>query len=275
MNYAQQISAPKLAEIVEKIEYILLDHDDCLYDLDAGMHDITMPSIANTFNKMTHSLYAKALKKRVAELFQENNITVSDINNLNAEEGGAGFNAILQAIEEMCPHMMDDYIKQTFSVDYSRIKPSPELAEAFNIFSQKSIGLYSYTSGPAPHMAHTLNQHQVNPKIIAKLVDKEHSFDIVDANTRGLRKPSEKGMQHVIDLFKLDPNKTLFADDNIKNLRTASNFGITPLWTWTSDREPSKEGLEIADQIGAIRVRHTGPALLQIANAIPATHPSR
>ncbi|CAH8306324.1 unnamed protein product [Eruca vesicaria subsp. sativa] len=56
-------------------------------------------------------------------------------------------------------------------------------------------------------------------------------------------KPSEGAFEHVFKMTNINPHKTLFFDDSIRNIQTGKRVGLHTVWVGTSHRD---EGVDIA-----------------------------
>ena len=83
-----------------------------------------------------------------------------------------------------------------------------------------------------------------------------HWFEgIVVSGVEKMRKPQPEFYQILFDRYDVDPNTSLFIDDNIKNIRAGKEVGLT-----TIHFESSKQLLKDIERIGILRNSHSATA---------------
>ena len=140
--------------------------------------------------------------------------------------------------------LMDEYdikpeffLSEVHKLDYSIVKPNPELKKALIKLNGKKI---IYTNANKKHVDSILNQLDIENIF-------EGIFDIANANY--IPKPEMAPYKKLIDKFNIDPKKTVMFDDIARNLVPASKLGLTTVWidigkeNYSDDIENSKKYL--------------------------------
>ncbi len=265
-------SPEKLDELSSKNTWAI-DVDDCIYDIACGLHSYIKQNIVRTYNSIAqHDPNRQAIAQTLSNILKTQNITIEDPQKISILELGSAFPPIVRALNEVKNSNFFEYLDQFYGDKYDKIEPDTDLVHAFSIAHKKGININIYTNGPSSpvegissHLQKILHQRGFNDHMIEHL--RKKTYDLLMQIRDGYGKPSPMSMQNFFKFSGAKPEKTLMADDSLQNLKTASDFGVAPIWTWTSDQKPIDTDIEIAKNINAPRVRKTGAALLEIALA--------
>lgn len=110
---------------------------------------------------------------------------------------------------------VDDYLKDVHNIDYSTLKTDPQLAnDIANLPGRKFI----FTNGDCAHARRVLTHRGL-----------EGCFDgIYDVTfTDFLPKPYRAAYNRFLEHFSIDPEKTAMFEDNLANLATCKELGMT------------------------------------------------
>ena len=244
-------SPEKLDELSSKNTWAI-DVDDCIYDIAYGLHSYIKQNIVRTYNSIAQH--------------------DPDPQKISILELGSAFPPIVRTLNEVKNSNFFEYLDQFYGDKYDKIEPDTDLVHAFSIAHKKGININIYTNGPSSpvegissHLQKILHQRGFKDHMIEHL--RKKTYDLLMQIRDGYGKPSPMSMQNFFKFSGAKPEETLMADDSLQNLKTASDFGVAPIWTWTSDQKPIDTDIEIAKNINAPRVRKTGAALLEIALA--------
>ncbi|MCD8494010.1 MAG: hypothetical protein LRY36_00115 [Alphaproteobacteria bacterium] len=274
-------SYEEIRELANLTEWIL-DVDDCLYPMDnkmqlgePGLHAGIKELIIENWN----NLASDALKTRLSELITD----VADTNpafvtvdsfQLRKDDLKVAFPHMLRAIEDAEPDKMFEWLSAFYGDMYAeRLAPDPDLVMAFKLAAHTGVRITLYTNGPShpeqgveAHVQKVLRHIGFDEPAIEAL--RLRTQDMIMNSKDGSGKPCENSMQTFLQRFNIEAGKALMADDTIMNLKTAEKAGIRPVWTWTSDvLNPHEADAQMAEEIGAIKITHTGKTLLRIAQA--------
>lgn len=259
----------------------ILDVDDCLYPIDniknpdqPGLHHRVKDAITSNWNVHASPSLKAAFARHIqntASQFPE--ALQIDPMNLQAQDLKIFFPYLLTAIKEADPSNFREWIDRFYGDYYDDcLAPDPILAEALRTARAAGIRVLLYTNGPShpdkgqdSHVQKVLRALEIDEAMIEAL--RHETQDLIISENEGFAKPHPTSMQNFIKRFGISPHDALMGEDSVPNIVTAHKFGILPLWTWTSDKPPSLNDVAAAHSIGAFRVRHTGEALLKIAQA--------
>lgn len=249
----------------------VLDVDDCLYDMACGLHGRIKSNIVNAFNDLAvNDPQAGVIVIKVQDLLKAQGITPPEAGKMTGPDLGHAFPPIVKALAETYPENLSANLDRFYGDDYGLITTDSDLVQAFALAAQKGIEIYIYTNGPSSpqangngHAQRVLLQRGFDQEAVERL--RPRTYDLLMSIERGRGKPDPKSMQDFISHMKIDPRRALMADDGLKNLKTAKAFGMAALWTWTDNTEPAEQEIAAAQAMNAVRVRHTGSALLSIA----------
>jgi len=269
-----ELSNKDVRYIADK-RYWILDVDGCLYPRDpkeCGYYQDLTVSIQQAFNTIVNK------DRKGSDILEQTRKAMVDNGfkgDLSKVDGTYdGFVPFIKAIKNNYPEDFYQYMNVVYGSSYSMIKGDSQIAGAFKMAERKGVDISFYTNGPSSkkegefaHAQKILITHLVDISSINRYRSK--TYDLLDSIEAGDGKPTASSMVKFLDFAKIDnTDNTVMFDDSIANLKTAAEFGILPVWTWTTDEEPSKKDLAIAEEIGAIRVRNTGDMLLRVAKTI-------
>lgn len=268
-----EIFAPKVLDKLASKKNWAIDVDDCMYDIASGLHSHIKENIVRTYNAIAQNDPDKAkIVQTLSDILKTQNISIKNPEEISPEDLGLAFPPIVKALDEVKHDKLFDYLNQFYGDKYERIEEDQALVKAFTIAQEKGIGVHFYTNGPSDtkqgaqsHLQKIMQQRGFSEPMIEYM--RSRTYDLLMQIEDGYGKPSEISMQNFLKFSQSNPRETLMADDGPKNLKTAFDAGIATIWTWTSDQEPKRSDIEIANQIGAPRIRNTGAALLEIAMA--------
>lgn len=255
------------------------DIDGCLYprdDEECGFISGLDETVANTFNYCADKdpkgveIFAK-----MKEILADKGLVDADPMEQRDDKTFKHFIPLVTAINDVCPNDINKYMNMIYGDNYNIIPSDNRISKAFRTAQAKGCEIFVYTSGPSgKEPGINLNTQKVMFRhgFTNNEVDflRPRSYDLIDAiNAGGAGKPEVSSMENFLKFANIEnPEEAVMYDDSIHNLKTAASFGITPVWTWTDDNEPSAEALKIANEIGAIRVRNTGAAMNKISNSM-------
>jgi len=179
------------------------------------------------------------------------------------------FIPFVKAIKEIYPNDIIKYLDNIYGDYYHMIPEDNKIPEAFKLAREKGIEVYFYTSSPsgmrAGEVLHTQKIMQKN-KFSAEDIEffRPRTFDLLMALNSGYGKPSINSMKEFLEFFNVDPKKAIMFDDSLENLKTAKEFGIETVWTWTNDEEVSAPCNKLAEAISTVRVRNTGDTFFKL-----------
>lgn len=259
----------QIAKLAKK-KYWIVDVDGCQYprdDKECGFYDCLGSYIMKSFIDITRNDPKGAvIFERTKSLLASRGIEISS-ENLNGVFDS--FIPFMKAVNENYPERVADYFNSIYGDFYHLIKPDSRILDSFKLARKKGIEVYFYTNSPSGrfegeilHTQKVLKCNNFNDDDIEFF--RSRTFDLIRILNTGHGKPSHKGMAEFLDVFGIDPESAIMFDDSIENLKTARDFNIEGIWTWTTD-EAAKEGcVKCAEEIGAVRVRNTGDAFLKI-----------
>jgi len=121
--------------------------------------------------------------------------------------------------------LMDEYnvdpehfLDEVHNLDYSIVNPDPLLKDMLLKLDGRKIIYTNANRNHANEIIKRLNIENIFDNI----------FDIKDANY--LPKPDIKSYYKLVDLYKINPQKTIMFDDIARNLVPASKIGFTTVW---------------------------------------------
>lgn len=112
----------------------------------------------------------------------------------------------------------DDYLADVHNIDYSALKPNPQLAKDISKLPGKK---FIFTNGDAAHAMRVLNKIGLN-----------NCFDgIFDVTyTDFVPKPYQQAYDSFIKHFALEPQTTAMFEDNLANLEMCKKLGMTTIF---------------------------------------------
>lgn len=249
----------------------VLDVDDAMYSIECGLHDYIKENITRVYNDVAVTDPNKdQIVSHLQKVLKAQGHKVEDPSCIKPEELGVAFPAIVQTLNDIYPDTLFTYLNDFYGDQYDRIKQDSNLVKAFQTAHDKGIKIYFYTNGPSSpvkgeisHLQKVMKQRGFDDKMIEYM--RSRTYDLLMSVQAGRGKPSAEGMQDFLKFSGINPKEALMADDGPKNLVPAAELGMLTLWTWTTSKAPKANDVKIAEDIGSIRVRDTGKALLQIA----------
>lgn len=270
------LSAQDCTYIAEQRVWIL-DVDDCLYRIASGLHDQIKTNIVETWNAMpADEPQTQAIKQAFDRIVQEQGFTTDSTIQMEENALGTAFPAIVQALQEtVSADEFGAYMNAFYGDAYDLITPDPDLVEAIDIARNKGIEVYLYTNGPSSqdssedfHVQKVLAALGFQEEAIATF--RENTYDLLMSIEKGRGKPTAESFEDFLDHFDINPDEAVMFDDGMKNLKTAAQYGVLPVWTWTtSDQEPSSADQLSAYELGVKRTPWTGSTALDIAHKVP------
>ncbi|KAK6115438.1 hypothetical protein DH2020_007707 [Rehmannia glutinosa] len=210
-------SYQKVAE--PKIECLLFDVDDTLYPLSSGISaDCTKNIIEYMINKL--GIEEDKVLVMCAQLYKEYGTTM------------AGLRAIGYDFD------YDDYHSFVHGIlPYDWLKPDHTLRSLLHSLSIRKV---IFSNGNEAHVA----------KFLSRLGLEDCFDDIICFETLNptckdndefpkppiVCKPFENSFEQAFKIAGINPQKTLFFDDSIRNLQTAKIMGLRTVWVGSSHR---------------------------------------
>jgi putative hydrolase of the HAD superfamily len=121
----------------------------------------------------------------------------------------------LMDVHGMAPKEYLDYVH---AIDLSPVVANPELDKALAALPGRKI---IFTNGDTPHAERVMDRLGVKHHF-------EPVFDIVAADY--VPKPNPSVYQLLVDLYKIEPEKSVMIEDIPRNLEPAANLGMTTVW---------------------------------------------
>jgi FMN phosphatase YigB (HAD superfamily) len=250
--------------------YWILDNDGSFYPTACGLHPIIKASIIQIYGQVAKD--EPRIAKRFGEIMEEQGHKMDNPAVLTMDSLGLTFPPLVRALKEVHPERLHDYLIRFYGENYTLIPPSPEAVEAFRIAREKGVKIFFYSNGPSSpvpgemgHLQKTMRALGFDHETIEYM--RPRAYDLLKSVEAGRGKPTADSLRDFLTFSRVIAKQALMADDGVHNLKTAAEQGIMPLWTHTTDDAPDPVDTMLAKQLGALRVRDTGKALLQIAQA--------
>ncbi|KAI3509048.1 hypothetical protein L1887_24072 [Cichorium endivia] len=190
---------------------IIFDLDDTLYSSNLGFGDATKRNIDDFLVEKCGFEQRKASALRV-QLFKTYGSTL------------AGLRALGYDVDA------DDYHRVVHGrLPYHLIKPDPQLRNLLLAISQRKI---IFTNSDRAHAMKALNLlgiedcfeqiicfETINPNLFNSKSSFSQEYPVI-------LKPSLEAINIAIDVAEVDPNRTLFLDDNIRNIAAGKAVGL-------------------------------------------------
>ena len=126
----------------------------------------------------------------------------------------------------------DDFIHYCHDIDMTALKVQPDIINHINQLSGRKI---IYTNSPKHYATKILTE--------LKLLDSfETIFSLEDANYE--LKPHNSSYQQLCQKHAVDGHKTVFFDDQLRNLKPATALGMTTVWLSGSEQVVHDLGYE-------------------------------
>ncbi|PPR47660.1 MAG: hypothetical protein CFH19_00270 [Alphaproteobacteria bacterium MarineAlpha5_Bin9] len=202
---------------LSQIDTWLFDLDNTLYPADSGIF------------QQVHVLMGKFISKRLGLKIEE----AKKIQKEYFRKHGTTLRGLMDN-HGIDP---DEFLDEVHNLDYSIVKPNPELRNSLTKLNGKKI---IFTNANLAHAE----------KVLSKLKIKDLFEDIYDIKLANyIPKPEMEPYKDVIKKYNVVPRKTVMLDDIAKNLVPASKLGITTVWidmgyeNFSDDIENSKKYL--------------------------------
>lgn len=203
-SYSKSISSS-----VSPFDCLIFDLDDTLYPLSTGIAQAVKRNIEEFLVEKCGFPESKASNLRV-ELFKTHGSTLAGLRAL-------GYNVTAQ-----------DYHSFVHGrLPYDSIKPDPQLRSLLRSINQRKI---IFTNSDRIHAMNVLNRlglmdcfeqiicfETMNPSLSVETRPDQHPIVL---------KPSMDAMKIAIDVANVDPRRTLFLDDNVRNVAAAKAVGL-------------------------------------------------
>ncbi|KAL8470797.1 hypothetical protein ACS0TY_033394 [Phlomoides rotata] len=213
-----------------KYEYLLFDMDDTLYPLSLG---INMACRKNIEEYMLHHMHIEEseVPRMCLELYKEYGTTMAGLKKLGYEFDNDEFHAYVHG-----------------RLPYELLKPDPVLHNLLLSMPQQKI---IFTNADEAHVAQVLSRlgledcfqgvicfETLNPQVKpVESIDgaiEELTQDATDTKkneslsfkTQILCKPSLEAMEAAIHITNVDPKKTIFFDDSVRNIASGKAAGL-------------------------------------------------
>ncbi|MFS7893418.1 putative pyridoxal phosphatase [Helianthus anomalus] len=247
-EYQQQIPQ-------SRYECLLFDVDDTLYPLSSGLSAECTKNIKEYMVKKLDIEESKVLEMCV-QLYKDYGTTM------------AGLRAIGYDFDD------DDYHSFVHGrLPYEYLKPDPVLKSLLNSLPFRKV---IFSNANKAHVAEVLGRLGLGDCFddVICFESLNHKTQTVNASKSdnepvGLLpkspivcKPSENAFQQAFKMASINPHKTLFFDDSIRNIQTAKLTGLTTVWVGSSQR---KNGVDYALE-SIHNIREAVPELWESVN---------
>ncbi|KAJ0959172.1 putative pyridoxal phosphatase [Helianthus annuus] len=239
-----------------RYECLLFDVDDTLYPLSSGLSTECTKNIKEYMVKKLDIEESKVLEMCV-QLYKDYGTTM------------AGLRAIGYDFDE------DDYHSFVHGrLPYEHLKPDPVLKSLLNSLPFRKVVYFSNAN--EAHVAEVLGRlglgdcfddvicfESLNPKTQTANASKSDNEPVgLLPKSPIVCKPSENAFQQAFKMANINPHKTLFFDDSIRNIQTAKLTGLTTVWVGSSQR---KNGVDYALE-SIHNIREAVPELWELVN---------
>ncbi|KAI3450369.1 hypothetical protein Pfo_007034 [Paulownia fortunei] len=210
-----------------KYECLLFDVDDTLYPLSSGISaECTKNIIEYMINKL--GIEEEKVPVMCAQLYKEHGTTM------------AGLRAIGYDFD------YDDYHSFVHGrLPYDWLKPDHTLRSLLHSLPIRKV---IFSNGNEAHVAKVLSRLGLedcfDDIICFETLNPTHKDKIPDSNFDASElpkapivcKPFENAFEQAFKFAEINPQKTLFFDDSIRNLQTAKSMGLQTVWVGSSHR---------------------------------------
>ncbi|WZZ21663.1 uncharacterized protein C24B11.05-like [Brassica napus] len=239
----QQMSEPKY-------DCLLFDIDDTLYPFSSGISALVTNNIQEYMIQKL-GIEEDKVQELCLELYKIYGTTMAGLKAVGYDFDYDDFHGFVHG-----------------RLPYTTLKPDPILR---NIILSLPFRKVVFTNADKAHAAkiiarlgldgcferiisfETLNPN-INTESPAAVMESREIFDIISytANpdtsiklpkTPVICKPFEGAFEHVFKMTNINPHKTLFFDDSIRNIQTGKRVGLHTVWVGTSHKD---EGVDIA-----------------------------
>ncbi|KAK7269523.1 hypothetical protein RIF29_22254 [Crotalaria pallida] len=211
-----------------KYECLLFDMDDTLYPLSSGLNLACRKNIIDYMLEYLHIEESK-VAKMCLDLYKEYGTTMAGLKVLGYEFDNDHFHAYAHG-----------------RLPYEKLKPDPVLRNLLLSMPQRKI---IFTNADQAHVVKVLNRlgledcfegiicfETLNPP---KQIN--HMDDCFSSNSQILCKPSVEAFEAAIRIANVDPKKTIFFDDSVRNVASGKAAGLHTVIVGRSDLVPSAD----------------------------------
>lgn len=222
-----------------KYECLLFDMDDTLYPLSLGLNLFCRQNIQEYMLEHLH-IEENEVPKMCLDLYREYGTTMAGLKLLGYEFDNDEFHAYVHG-----------------RLPYEKLKPDPVLRNLLLSMPQRKI---IFTNADHAHAVQVLNRlgledcfegiicfETLNPPKQINVPDNDHvptdSTDSGSFNSHSqiLCKPSVEAFEAAIRIANVDPNKTIFFDDSVRNVESAKVAGLHTVLVGHSDLVPGAD----------------------------------
>tara|TARA_B110000014_G_C20002448_1_gene519534 strand:+ start:240 stop:905 length:666 start_codon:yes stop_codon:yes gene_type:complete len=196
----------------------IFDLDNTLYSAETGIFD-QVDILMGKFISKNLKLEISEAKKIQKQFFKE-------------------FGTTLKGLMDEYNVDPEHFLDEVHNLDYSIINPDNLLRDMLLKLNGRKIIYTNANRNHANEIIKRLNIENIFDNI----------FDIKDANY--IPKPDIKPYQQLVNLYKINPQKTIMFDDIARNLVPASKIGFTTVWinvgkeNYSDNIKESKEYLD-------------------------------
>ncbi|KAI3770891.1 hypothetical protein L6452_02039 [Arctium lappa] len=211
LSHLNRLLSPTSMDSNSPFDSLLFDLDDTLYSSNIGFGDATKRNIDDFLVEKCGFEQRKASALRV-QLFKTYGSTLAGLRSLGYDVD------------------VDDYHRIVHGrLPYHLIKPDPQLRNLLLSISQRKI---IFTNSDRDHATKALNLlgiedcfdqiicfETMNPNLFNSKSSSPLEFPVV-------LKPSLKAINIALDVAEVDPSRTLFLDDNVRNIAAGKVVGL-------------------------------------------------
>lgn len=185
-------------EKINQANTYLFDLDDTLYSPDLG--------ILKQVETRMHHFISDALSMPLDEATQLSNHYYQK------------FGGTVKGLVKYHNISREDFIHHCHDVDLTHLQPEPHIITAINELAGRKI---IYTNSPKHYAKNILSKLQLADSF-------ENIFSLEDASYH--LKPHANSYDALCQAHDIDTNKTVFFDDQLRNLAPAKKLGMTTVW---------------------------------------------
>ncbi|KAK1427042.1 hypothetical protein QVD17_15724 [Tagetes erecta] len=247
LNFAEHTSFCTSSIIMEiggstraklKYECLLFDMDDTLiYPMSTGLNFACRKNIEEFMSTYLHIEESK-VPDMCLDLYREHGTTMAGLKALGYEFDNDAYHALVHG-----------------TLPYHALKPDLVLRNLLLSMPQRKI---IFTNADRAHVARvlsrmgledcfegvicfeTLNMHQGN-ELDNNIDGRMNNHHSNDSTTRIICKPALESFQAVAVIANIDPNKTIFFDDSVRNIATAKTAGFQTVIVGRSSLVPGAD----------------------------------
>lgn len=239
-----------------KYECLLFDVDDTLYPLSSGLSAECTKNITDYMvNKL--DIEENKVLEMCAQLYRDYGTTMAGLRALGYDFDHDEYHSFVHG-----------------RLPYEYLKPDPVLRSLLHSLPIRKV---IFSNANEAHVAEVLHRlgledcfddvicfESLNPKNQTTNLDSPKTSDSVGVLAKSpiICKPFEKAFQQAFNMAKINPHKTLFFDDSIRNIQTAKLTGLNTVLVGSTER---KKGVDYA--LGSIHnIREALPELWESVN---------